>query len=166
MTSHSFHLLNSSLSPVSLVSPSLLTFSISKWTCFGTYYNWNKQAALLWPYLSHLCFHPLFPSVQLIFFKELTLLWCLYFLTPNSHFGEGGEHCISQLLPQPGIEPGPLQWKPRILTIRPPGKSPNSLFFILQSTMPTFPLKLLFSRPPTRLKQPSTHSRTHGGFNT
>ena len=34
-------------------------------------------------------------------------------------------------VPQPGIEPGPRQWKPRILTIRPPGNSQNSKFYVM-----------------------------------
>ena len=32
-------------------------------------------------------------------------------------------------VPRPGIEPGPRQWKPRILTTRPPGNSFVLLFF-------------------------------------
>ena len=32
------------------------------------------------------------------------------------------------LVPQPGIEPGPWQQKPGILTTRPPGNSENHVF--------------------------------------
>ena len=90
--SHPFHLLNYSLSSVSLVSPSLLTFSISKWTCFGTYYIEISNQLSFDPTSSPSVFPSSVPLCAANFLQGTDSVWCLYFLTPNSHFGEGELH--------------------------------------------------------------------------
>ena len=41
-------------------------------------------------------------------------------------------------VPQPGIEPGPWQWKPRILITRPPGNAPFHSFLWLNNNTPLY----------------------------
>ena len=56
-------------------------------------------------------------------------------------------HCTACKIsvPQPGIEPGPRQWKPRILTTRPPGDPLLNSFKLLEfSELSVSPLQLMF----------------------
>ena len=45
--------------------------------------------------------------------------------------------CIWDLVPWPGMEPGPLHWEPGILATGPPGKPPNVIFLFQNSFQDT-----------------------------
>ena len=47
------------------------------------------------------------------------------------------------LVPQPGIEPGPLHWEQGVLAIGPPGKSPKFLIFKLRQKSHDMKLAIL-----------------------
>ena len=76
------------------------------------------------------------------------------------------------LVPQPGIEPTPLQWKPRVLTAGLPGKSRTPVIFKATSVMALLnslhlhyylllPLIYLFlSRPESSVPQMESQDHT------
>ena len=101
--------------------------------------NWQKQKRTPWLTLvaTDNNIHPekcCFPW----FFQSNIILWeKIHIFFPFL----AALHCVAYgiSVPQPGIEPGPRQWKRRILTTRPPGNS--SFFLVLKNSQFCPPLQ-------------------------